>query len=72
MIGFIDAAAGAVARKVGLETDPLKLFLTFILSYPLCAVLKRLPDSTPVYKQFFCIVYDQCFAIIHICDIEEY
>ncbi|KAK9240740.1 MBOAT, membrane-bound O-acyltransferase family-domain-containing protein [Lipomyces kononenkoae] len=55
MIKFIDSFMGVVAKSIGLPTDPLKLFLTFLLSYPFCAVLKRLPDSQPIYKQLFCL-----------------
>ncbi|KAK9362732.1 MBOAT, membrane-bound O-acyltransferase family-domain-containing protein [Lipomyces starkeyi] len=55
MLKFVDSFMGGIAKSIGMPTDPLKLFLTFLLSYPLCAVLKRLPDSKPIYKQLFCL-----------------
>ncbi|KAK7205953.1 MBOAT, membrane-bound O-acyltransferase family-domain-containing protein [Myxozyma melibiosi] len=70
MIGIIDDAMGAAAKQIGLDTDPLKLFLTFVLSYPLCAVLKRLPDYTPVYKQLFCIAVS-AFYLLGIFDLKD-
>lgn len=33
----------------------VKLIFSFILSYPLCGVLKRIPDSKPAYKNLFII-----------------
>ncbi|KAK9448825.1 MBOAT, membrane-bound O-acyltransferase family-domain-containing protein [Limtongia smithiae] len=70
MLTFIDAALGQVAAQIGLPTDPLKLFLTFVLSYPFCAVLKRLPDSTPVYKQLFCLAVS-AFYLLGIFDLRD-
>jgi hypothetical protein len=33
----------------------VKLIFTFLLSYPLAGVLKRIPDSKPAYKNLFII-----------------
>jgi len=33
----------------------VKLIFTFLLSYPLAGVLKRIPDSKPVYKNLFIV-----------------
>ncbi|KAK9370037.1 MBOAT, membrane-bound O-acyltransferase family-domain-containing protein [Lipomyces kononenkoae] len=55
MIKIIDSFMGRIGRVIGLPTDPLKMFLTFLLSYPFCAILKRFPDSQPIYKQLFCL-----------------
>jgi hypothetical protein len=33
----------------------VKLITSFLLSYPLAGVLKRIPDSKPVYKNLFII-----------------
>ncbi|KAK9463358.1 MBOAT, membrane-bound O-acyltransferase family-domain-containing protein [Lipomyces oligophaga] len=68
MIGFIDQKMAEVGKLIGMPTDPLKLFLTFILSYPFCAVLKRLPDHTLVYKQVFCLVIS-LFYLLGIFDL---
>ncbi|KAK9453690.1 MBOAT, membrane-bound O-acyltransferase family-domain-containing protein [Dipodascopsis uninucleata] len=55
MIQLIDYGVSLVAKPAGLPTDPLKLVLTLLLSYPFCAILKRLPDDNPFYKRLFCI-----------------
>ncbi|KAK9246727.1 MBOAT, membrane-bound O-acyltransferase family-domain-containing protein [Lipomyces tetrasporus] len=55
MLKVVESIMGSIAKCIGMPKDPLKLFLTFILSYPFCAVLKRLPDSRPIYKQIFCL-----------------
>ncbi|KAK9468956.1 MBOAT, membrane-bound O-acyltransferase family-domain-containing protein [Lipomyces arxii] len=55
MIGLIDSVMSAIGAKLGMAADPLKLVLTLVLSYPFCAVLKRLPDGNKVYKQIFCV-----------------
>lgn len=36
----------------------VKLVGSFILSYPLAAVLKRLPDNSPEIKNAFIVGYD--------------
>lgn len=33
----------------------VKLIFTFLLSYPLAGVLKRIPDSKPAYKNLFIV-----------------
>lgn len=37
----------------------VKLIFSFLLSYPLAALLKRVPDTRPDYKNLFIIRYDE-------------
>jgi len=39
----------------------VKLIATFLLSYPLAGVLKRLPDAKPYQKNLFIIAYARCW-----------
>lgn len=41
----------------GRDTDgnPVKLITSFLLSYPLAGLLKRIPDAKPIYKNYFII-----------------
>jgi len=39
----------------------VKLIATFLLSYPLAGVLKRLPDAKPYQKNLFIIAYADCW-----------
>ena len=41
------------ANILGTSTDELKLITSFLLSYPLAAILKRLPDDRPALKNVF-------------------
>jgi len=36
---------------------PVKLITSFLISYPLAGVLKRVPDAKPAYKNLFIIGY---------------
>lgn len=36
----------------------VKLVFSFLLSFPLAAILKRIPDTTPERKNLFAIWYD--------------
>jgi lysophospholipid acyltransferase len=44
-----------LSKATGASIDELKLIFSFILSYPLAAVVKRLPDSKPWQKNVFII-----------------
>jgi lysophospholipid acyltransferase len=46
---------GALLDATGASPDELKLLSTFLLSYPLAAVLKRIPDGQPGVKNLFSI-----------------
>lgn len=47
------AAVEVAARK--LTSSTVKLIFTFLISYPLAGVLKRLPDAQPWKKNVFLI-----------------
>ncbi|KAK6440496.1 Lysophospholipid acyltransferase [Oleoguttula sp. CCFEE 5521] len=49
------AAFAYAANALGASTDELKLIFSFLLSYPLAALLKRLPDNNPKLKNCFII-----------------
>lgn len=40
-------------RPVSNIATTVKLIASFLLSYPLAAILKRLPDDNPTYKNVF-------------------
>ncbi len=37
----------------------MKLIFSFLISYPLAGLLKRVPDARPQYKNLFIIRYDE-------------
>ncbi|OBT95457.1 lysophospholipid acyltransferase [Pseudogymnoascus verrucosus] len=55
MLPFINIPFEYASSIIGASPDELKLIFSFILSYPLCGVLKRIPDSKPAYKNLFII-----------------
>ncbi|KAG9808664.1 hypothetical protein KCU77_g20903, partial [Aureobasidium melanogenum] len=55
MLPYINAPFVYVAGKLGAAPDELKLIFSFLLSYPLAGVLKRIPDSKPAQKNVFII-----------------
>jgi hypothetical protein len=57
MLALLDAAFESAAPSVGLPKDHLKLLTILYISVPLCAILKRLPDSKPYLKNVFNIAY---------------
>lgn len=57
MIDFVDAAFAYAAPYTGLSKDQVKLVTILYTAVPLCAVLKRLPDSKPYLKNIFNIRY---------------
>lgn len=40
----------------------VKLIFSFLLSYPLAGVLKRVPDARPEYKNLFSLRYATMFG----------
>ena len=42
----------------------VKLIASFLLSYPLAGVLKRIPDAKPYQKNLFIISYALMFKLI--------
>lgn len=55
MLPFINLPFIWVADKIGAGPDELKLVFSFLLSYPLAGLLKRVPDARPEYKNLFSI-----------------
>ncbi|KAJ3555046.1 hypothetical protein NPX13_g10446 [Xylaria arbuscula] len=55
MLPFINYPFELLAGAVGASPDELKLIFSFLLSYPLAGLLKRVPDSRPDYKNLFII-----------------
>lgn len=37
------------------DEGSVKLITSFLLSYPLAGLLKRIPDSQPIYKNLFIV-----------------
>jgi hypothetical protein len=44
-------------RESTLTPDKVKLLFSFLLSYPLAGLLKRVPDASPAKKNLFSIWY---------------
>ncbi|KLJ10549.1 hypothetical protein EMPG_14069 [Blastomyces silverae] len=62
------AAFAPVSDATGASIDELKLITSFLLSYPLAGVLKRLPDSKPWRKNVF-IVAVSIFYLVGMFDL---
>ncbi|PNP39476.1 hypothetical protein TGAMA5MH_08494 [Trichoderma gamsii] len=56
MLLFLHRPFEALATKLAASPDELKLTFSFLLSYPLAGILKRLPDSKPLWKNIFIIL----------------
>ncbi|KAJ5701525.1 hypothetical protein N7488_009073 [Penicillium malachiteum] len=55
MLPYIDSLFEIPAQLTGASVDELKLIGSFLLSYPLAALLKRIPDAHPWKKNAFII-----------------
>ncbi|KAH7140548.1 MBOAT, membrane-bound O-acyltransferase family-domain-containing protein [Dactylonectria macrodidyma] len=55
MLHFIHRPFEALASTLGASADEVKLIFSFLISYPLAALLKRIPDSRPDAKNLFSI-----------------
>ncbi|KAF2181710.1 MBOAT family protein-like protein [Zopfia rhizophila CBS 207.26] len=55
MLPYINSPFEYVGSSIGASADELKLVFSFYLSYPLAAVLKRIPDKNPWQKNLFVI-----------------
>ncbi|KAK0646045.1 MBOAT, membrane-bound O-acyltransferase family-domain-containing protein [Cercophora newfieldiana] len=53
MIPYINAPFVFLGNKIGAGPDELKLVFSFLLSYPLAGLLKRVPDARPAHKNLF-------------------
>ncbi|KAK9772634.1 putative MBOAT family protein [Seiridium cardinale] len=55
MLPFIHKPFELLSGAIGASPDELKLIFSFLLSYPLAGLLKRVPDARPEYKNGFII-----------------
>ncbi|KAI5855608.1 MBOAT family protein [Durotheca rogersii] len=55
MLPYINKPFELLSGAVGASPDELKLIFSFLLSYPLAGLLKRVPDARPEYKNLFII-----------------
>ncbi|KAI4663230.1 hypothetical protein J4E90_003101 [Alternaria incomplexa] len=63
MLPYINAPFEYVAGALGNSADELKLIFSFYLSYPLAAVLKRIPDKDPWKKNVFVITVSMFYLV---------
>ncbi|KFA65387.1 hypothetical protein S40285_00447 [Stachybotrys chlorohalonatus IBT 40285] len=63
MIPFVHAPFEIVSKWIGASPDELKLIFSFLLSYPLAGLLKRVPDSAPYQKNLFSISVSLFFLV---------
>ncbi|ETN45610.1 uncharacterized protein HMPREF1541_09442 [Cyphellophora europaea CBS 101466] len=68
MIPGIDKPFVALADATGASTDELKLIFSFLTSYPLAAILKRIPDRSPWMKNVF-IISVSLFYLVGLFDL---
>ncbi|KAL1959374.1 hypothetical protein VTO42DRAFT_2177 [Malbranchea cinnamomea] len=68
MLPYIDLPFVSLSETTGASVDELKLVFSFLLSYPLAAILKRLPDSQPWKKNAF-IVCVSVFYLVGLFDL---
>ncbi|TGZ81040.1 MBOAT-domain-containing protein [Ascodesmis nigricans] len=63
MLPFIDYPFIWISNSLGASKDELKLVFSVLLSYPLCGVLKRLPDAEPWKKSLFLIIVSVFYLV---------
>ncbi|EME43207.1 hypothetical protein DOTSEDRAFT_72556 [Dothistroma septosporum NZE10] len=68
MLPYINTPFEYAAGKLGASTDEFKLISSFLISYPLAAVLKRLPDDKPHIKNAFNI-FVALFYLVGLFDL---
>ncbi|KAJ5441394.1 Membrane bound O-acyl transferase MBOAT [Penicillium cf. griseofulvum] len=70
MLPYVDQIFEVPARLTGASTDelPVKLIGSFLISYPLAALLKRIPDGQPWKKNAF-IIAVSLFYIVGLFDL---
>ncbi|KAI1384490.1 MBOAT-domain-containing protein [Hypoxylon trugodes] len=55
MLPYINKPFELLSGVLGASPDELKLIFSFLISYPLAGLLKRVPDARPQYKNIFII-----------------
>ncbi|KAF2107576.1 MBOAT, membrane-bound O-acyltransferase family-domain-containing protein [Lophiotrema nucula] len=68
MLPYINAPFAYVGNTLGTSADELKLVFSFYLSFPLAAVLKRVPDKEPWKKNLF-IISVSLFYLVGLFDL---
>ncbi|OHF00541.1 MBOAT family protein [Colletotrichum orchidophilum] len=68
MLPFIHKPFELLASRLGASPDELKLVFSFLISYPLAGLLKRVPDSRPDLKNLF-IISTSTFYLVGLFDL---
>ncbi|KAF2263868.1 MBOAT family protein-like protein [Lojkania enalia] len=68
MLPFINTPFAYVGSALGASVDELKLVFSFYLSYPLAALLKRIPDKEPWKKNLF-VISVSLFYLVGLFDL---
>ncbi|TLS29319.1 hypothetical protein PpBr36_00530 [Pyricularia pennisetigena] len=68
MLPFINIPFVYLSGKIGSSPDDLKLISSFLLSYPLSGLLKRVPDSKPQLKNLVSIAF-ALFYLVGLFDL---
>ncbi|OGM40248.1 MBOAT family protein [Aspergillus bombycis] len=68
MLPYVDVVFEYPANITGASVDELKLIASFLLSYPLAALLKRVPDAQPWKKNAF-IIAVSLFYLVGLFDL---
>ncbi|MCJ1260253.1 lysophospholipid acyltransferase [Lobaria immixta] len=68
MLPYINIPFEYGSSLTGSSVDELKLITSFILSYPLAGVLKRIPDAKPYQKNLF-IITVSLFYLVGLFDL---
>ncbi|KAJ5127572.1 Lysophospholipid acyltransferase [Penicillium atrosanguineum] len=68
MLPYIDHLFNYPAQLTGASVDELKLIASFLLSYPLAGLLKRIPDAQPWNKNAF-IISASLFYLVGLFDL---
>ncbi|KAE8361573.1 MBOAT, membrane-bound O-acyltransferase family-domain-containing protein [Aspergillus caelatus] len=68
MLPYVDLLFEYPANLTGASVDELKLIASFLLSYPLAALLKRIPDGQPWKKNAF-IIAVSLFYLVGLFDL---
>jgi len=63
MLPYISIPFEYVAGVLGTSPDELKLIFSFLLSYPLAGLLKRIPDERPAFKNLFIIIISAFYLV---------
>ncbi|PWY71542.1 MBOAT family protein [Aspergillus sclerotioniger CBS 115572] len=68
MLPYINLLFEYPAKATGASIDELKLIASFLLSYPLAGLLKRIPDAQPWKKNAF-IIAVSLFYVVGVFDL---